>query len=173
MNMACVNAGKCSAAALDVLANVFHEEILPALLPLLKALLQPSPPEEAASPASFGNANAAHSMSSSSPVGSSSTWLELDSGILATGAVAEGCAMGMHEHLPQLVPYLVGCLEHRKPLVRSITCWTLSRYARWIVQQPQEAFLKPLVFQVWSCGTFCSWCSFDCRPPLSCSLLFV
>ena len=31
--------GKCSAAALDVLANVFHETLLPVLLPILKETL--------------------------------------------------------------------------------------------------------------------------------------
>ena len=31
--------GKCSAAALDVLANVFRDDILPIVLPILKELL--------------------------------------------------------------------------------------------------------------------------------------
>lgn len=31
--------GKCSAAALDVLANVFHDTLLPVLLPILKSTL--------------------------------------------------------------------------------------------------------------------------------------
>jgi len=31
--------GKCSAASLDVLANVFHDDILPIVLPILKELL--------------------------------------------------------------------------------------------------------------------------------------
>jgi len=33
------DAGKCSAAALDVLANVFRNDILPVILPILKELL--------------------------------------------------------------------------------------------------------------------------------------
>jgi len=33
------DAGKCSAAALDVLANVFRNDILPIILPILKELL--------------------------------------------------------------------------------------------------------------------------------------
>ena len=52
--------GKCSAAALDVLANVFREELLPHLLPLLKELL--FHPE----------------------------WVIKESGILVLGAIAEG-----------------------------------------------------------------------------------
>lgn len=52
--------GKCSAAALDVLANVFREELLPHLLPLLKGLLfHPD-------------------------------WVIKESGILVLGAIAEG-----------------------------------------------------------------------------------
>ena len=34
---------------------------------------------------------------------------------------------GMLEHLSELVPYLINCLSDKKALVRSITCWTLSR----------------------------------------------
>lgn len=53
-------AGKCSAAALDVLANVFRDELLPHLLPLLKGLLfHPD-------------------------------WVIKESGILVLGAIAEG-----------------------------------------------------------------------------------
>ena len=52
--------GKCSAAALDVLANVFKDELLPVLLPILKETL--FHPE----------------------------WEIKESGILALGAIAEG-----------------------------------------------------------------------------------
>ena len=34
---------------------------------------------------------------------------------------------GMATQLGQLVPFLVQCLGNSKALVRSITCWTLSR----------------------------------------------
>ena len=52
--------GKCSAAALDVLANVFKDDLLPVLLPILKETL--FHPE----------------------------WEIKESGILALGAIAEG-----------------------------------------------------------------------------------
>ena len=39
----------------------------------------------------------------------------------------KGCMAGMIPHLSELVPYLVQCLSEKKALVRSITCWTLSR----------------------------------------------
>jgi hypothetical protein len=52
--------GKCSAAALDVLANVFREDLLPVLVPILKEML-------------FHQ-----------------EWEIKESGILALGAIAEG-----------------------------------------------------------------------------------
>ena len=52
--------GKCSAAALDVLANVFHDDLLPVVLPILKeTLFHPD-------------------------------WEAKESGILVLGAIAEG-----------------------------------------------------------------------------------
>ena len=58
-----------------------------------------------------------------------------ESGILVLGAISDGCSNGMTEHLPKIVPFLIDSLSDRKALVRSITCWTLSRYSSWIVQQ--------------------------------------
>jgi transportin-1 len=54
-------------------------------------------------------------------------WEVKESGILALGAIAEGCMGGMIPHLSELVPFLINCLSDKKALVRSITCWTLSR----------------------------------------------
>ncbi|KAJ3339678.1 hypothetical protein HDU93_007904 [Gonapodya sp. JEL0774] len=105
------NLRKCSAAALDVLATVYGDEILKILLPELQKRL------------------------------SSDDWLQRECGILALGAVAEGCITGMEPHLPQLVPGLLQYLNDRKPLVRSITCWTLGRYARWIVAGNQPSHI--------------------------------
>lgn len=107
---------KCAAAGLDVLSTVYGDEcpdefkalipggngILPLLLPHLQSALQ------------------------------SPKWEIKEAGVLAVGAVAEGCMEGMEPHLPQIVPFLIGTLADTKPLVRSITCWTLSRYAVWI-----------------------------------------
>ena len=109
------NLRKCSAAALDVLANVFHDELLTDVLPILKETLFHS------------------------------DWMVKESAILALGAIAEGSMNGMVSHLPQLVPYLITCLSDKKALVRSITCWALSRYSHWVVQQPHDGFLKPLM----------------------------
>ncbi|TRZ01377.1 hypothetical protein DNTS_034929 [Danionella cerebrum] len=112
------NLRKCSAAALDVLANVFRDELLPHLLPVLKELLfHPD-------------------------------WVVKESGILVLGAIAEGCMQDMVPYLPELIPHLVQCLCDKKALVRSIACWTLSRYAHWVVSQPADSYLKPLMTEL-------------------------
>lgn len=55
---------------------------------------------------------------------------------------------GMIPYLPELIPHLVQCLSDKKALVRSITCWTLSRYAHWVVSQPPDIYLKPLMTEL-------------------------
>ncbi|KAF5375543.1 hypothetical protein D9615_009146 [Tricholomella constricta] len=102
------NLRKCAAAALDVLAVRFSGDLLNVLLGPLKDKLW------------------------------SSDWLQRESGILALGAMAEGCIDAIEPHLSTLVPYLINTLNDPKPLVRSITCWTLGRYASWTTQNVSE-----------------------------------
>ncbi|XP_074105012.1 transportin 1 [Cotesia typhae] len=109
------NLRKCSAAALDMLAGVFRNDLLPVLVPILRETL-------------FHQ-----------------NWEVKESGILALGAIAEGCMEGMVPHLSELIPYLINSLNDKKALVRAITCWTLSRYAHWVCAQPHETYLKPLM----------------------------
>lgn len=80
---------KCSAAGLDVLSTVFQEELLPIVTPIVQQRLQ----EE--------------------------DWRARESAILALGAIAEGCVMGLIPYLPQLVSMLLPRLEDPRPLVRS------------------------------------------------------
>ncbi|KAJ8517524.1 hypothetical protein ONZ45_g5317 [Pleurotus djamor] len=102
------NLRKCAAAALDVLAVRFGADLLNVLLGPLKDKLW------------------------------SNDWLQRESGILALGAMAEGCIEAIEPHLSTLVPYLINTLNDPKPLVRSITCWTLGRYASWTCQPYSE-----------------------------------
>ncbi|EDR00554.1 uncharacterized protein LACBIDRAFT_240538 [Laccaria bicolor S238N-H82] len=102
------NLRKCAAAALDVLAVRFSADLLNVLLGPLKDKLW------------------------------STDWLQRESGILALGAMAEGCIEAIEPHLPTLIPYLINTLNDPKPLVRSITCWTLGRYASWTTQPISE-----------------------------------
>lgn len=54
----------------------------------------------------------------------------------------------MVPYLPELIPHLIQCLCDKKALVRSIACWTLSRYAHWVVSQPPDSYLKPLMTEL-------------------------
>ncbi|KAF9243191.1 armadillo-type protein [Melanogaster broomeanus] len=102
------NLRKCAAAALDVLAVRFGADLMNVLLAPLKDKLW------------------------------SAEWLDRESAILALGAMAEGCIDSIEEHLKILIPYLINTLNDPKPLVRSITCWTLGRYASWCTQPISE-----------------------------------
>mmetsp|Transcript_18691 Transcript_18691/g.56506 ORF Transcript_18691/g.56506 Transcript_18691/m.56506 type:complete len:924 (-) Transcript_18691:2081-4852(-) len=103
------NLRKCSAAALDVLSTVFAEELLPFVTPTVRERL------------------------------SDKDWRSRESAILALGAISEGCHRGLIPYIGELVSLLIPCLTDARPLVRSITCWTLSRYSHWVVQNGQES----------------------------------
>lgn len=92
---------KCSAAALDVLASVFHGPVFEVTLPYLKENLRHT------------------------------EWSQREAAVLALGAVADGCMDVVMPHLPDLVPYLISLLNDTEPVVRQITCWTLGRYSGW------------------------------------------
>jgi transportin-1 len=114
------NLRKCSAASLDTLATIYRAEILPFLLPLLQQTLS-----------------------------SRDNWLLRESGVLALGAVAEGCYEGIKQFLPQLIPHILDLLRDSKPLVRSISCWTLSRYSKWVMQEPDDnKYFRPLMIEL-------------------------
>ena len=98
------NLRKSSANGLDVMSNLFGDDLLPMILPVVEQRL--------------ADAN----------------WRLRESAILALGAVAEGCSGGLAQYVPQLIGFLVPSLDDARPMVRSIACWTLSRFARWVVQ---------------------------------------
>ncbi|KAL2543633.1 Transportin-1 [Forsythia ovata] len=117
------NLRKCSAAALDFLSNVFGDEILPTLMPIIQANLSAT-----------GDA----------------TWKDREAAVLALGAIAEGCISGLYPHLSQIITFLIPLLDDNFPLIRSISCWTLSRFSKYIVQgiahqQGREQFDKVLM----------------------------
>ncbi|CAG8571826.1 5868_t:CDS:10, partial [Racocetra persica] len=126
------NGGEASVpatAALDVLATVFGNVLLEILLPFLREQL-------------FHQ-----------------EWKHRECGILALGAVSEGCMDGVEPHLQNLVPYLIQTLNDPKPLVRSITCWTLGRYSRWCVNpsntpQDRSKYFEPLLVGEAACSAF-------------------
>ncbi|KAF1947427.1 ARM repeat-containing protein [Clathrospora elynae] len=112
------NLRKCSAAALDVLASVFHEAVFQATLPYLT-----------------DNLNHAE-------------WANRESAVLALGAIADGCMTVVEPHLPMLTPYLITLLQDPKPVVRQITCWSLGRYSGWASHLPKsekDKFFVPVM----------------------------
>ncbi|GMG98868.1 hypothetical protein Nepgr_000708 [Nepenthes gracilis] len=117
------NLRKCSAAALDILSNVFGDEILLTLMPLIQVKLSCTDDQ---------------------------SWKEREAAVLAIGAVAEGCINGLYPHLFEIVDILVPLLDDKFPLVRSISSWTLSRFSKFIVQdighqKSNERFEKVLM----------------------------
>ncbi|KAG2703102.1 hypothetical protein I3843_06G114100 [Carya illinoinensis] len=101
------NLRKCSAAALDILSNVFGDEILPTLMPIVQVNLSNT---------------------------DDTTWKDREAAVLALGAIAEGCIHGLYPHLSEIVTFLIPLLDDKFPLIRSISCWTLSRFSKFIVQ---------------------------------------
>ena len=102
---------KYSAAALDTLAHEFKERLFNELMPPLQEAIN-----------AVGR----------TPEEDRSRWTTRESGILALGAVAEGCYEAIKPALEKLIPFLLKLLDDQRPLIRSITCWTLSRYVKWI-----------------------------------------
>ncbi|EAW07241.1 putative importin beta-2 subunit [Aspergillus clavatus NRRL 1] len=110
---------KCSAAALDVFSNVYHQPIFEVILPYLKETLR-------------------HEQ-----------WPQREAAVLTLGAVADGCMDAVTPHLPELVPYLISLLNDAQPVVRQITCWCLGRYSEWAshLADPAERarFFEPMM----------------------------
>ncbi|XP_010526881.1 PREDICTED: transportin-1-like [Tarenaya hassleriana] len=102
------NLRKCSAAAVDILSNVFGDGILPTLMPLIQAKLSTAGDE---------------------------SWKEREAAVLSLGAIAEGCINGLYPHLSEIVAFLIPLLDDKFPLIRSISCWTLSRFSKYIIQE--------------------------------------
>ncbi|KAJ5091286.1 armadillo-type protein [Penicillium alfredii] len=110
---------KCSAAALDVFSNVYHEPIFEIILPYLKETLR-------------------HEQ-----------WPNREAAVLTLGAVADGCMDAVTPHLHELVPYLISLLNDAQPVVRQITCWCLGRYSEWAshLHEPSQKaqFFEPMM----------------------------
>lgn len=66
-------------------------------------------------------------------------WRARESAILALGAVSEGCHAGLLPYLKGMVQMMLPSLRDPRPLVRVITCWSLSRYSYWLLAGAQEA----------------------------------
>ncbi|KAF9600199.1 hypothetical protein IFM89_005023 [Coptis chinensis] len=121
------NLRKCSAAALDILSNFFGDDILPTLMPFVQASVVYDSSRRGLS---LANCDVNAKLASTDDA----VWKEREAAVLALGAIAEGCISGLYPHLPEIVSFLIPLLDDKFPLIRSITCWTLSRYSKYIVQ---------------------------------------
>jgi transportin-1 len=72
--------------------------------------------------------------------------------ILAFGAVAQGCSNQVISHLNNVIPFLIRELQHRDKFVRAITCWTLSRYTKFILidnyNENREKLFKEFLIEI-------------------------
>ena len=111
----------CAAASLDGLSSVFPPtNTLPVVLPVLQEFLSHADP-----------------------------WVR-EAGILALGAMEEGCAEGMYDHLPQLHPYLMNQVtaSDTLPQVVCISCWTLAKYSMWAAEETASGRQPLLIHQM-------------------------
>ena len=72
--------------------------------------------------------------------------------ILAFGAIAQGCYNQVISHLNNVIPFLIRELQHPDKFVRAITCWTLSRYTKFIlidnVNENKEKLFKEFLIEI-------------------------
>ena len=99
---------KSAAAGLDMISNILGDNILPILLPSVQVQLQDS------------------------------NWKSREAAILALGAVSNGCHTGMKDHLDAIIAAVVPGLTDPRPMIRCISCWTLTRYSRQIYSRVSE-----------------------------------
>lgn len=95
---------KCSAASLDALSLQFQSAMVPIIFPHLNGSLNHE------------------------------DILIKEAAILALGAIADGCIKSMHAIMPQIITHLLTLMNDQYSIIRVITCWSLSRYVAWVVQ---------------------------------------
>lgn len=78
------------------------------------------------------------------------SWEQQEAGVLALGAVAVHCQSQLSQFAPAVIGLLIKLCDASMPLLRSISCWCVSRFGQWIFheQNPQRAQIVPSVLQV-------------------------
>eukprot|EP00439_Symbiodinium_sp_Y106_P053433 s2379_g7.t1 len=98
-------ARKAAASSLDNLSHMFRGNILEVTLPLIQRKLEDQ------------------------------NWEVQESGVLALGAIAFGCMEGLMQFMPKVMDHLLKLCQAPKPLLRSISCWTVARFSHWICNE--------------------------------------
>eukprot|EP00929_Paragymnodinium_shiwhaense_P080453 TRINITY_DN41958_c0_g1_i2.p1 TRINITY_DN41958_c0_g1~~TRINITY_DN41958_c0_g1_i2.p1 ORF type:complete len:918 (-),score=216.38 TRINITY_DN41958_c0_g1_i2:85-2838(-) len=100
-------ARRAAALALDDLANAFGHSILEVVLPLIEEKLN------------------------------SPQWEVQESGVFAIGAVGMACMDSIAHFLPKIIELLIRLCRQQgqQPLLKSISCWCVSRFSRWICHE--------------------------------------
>ena len=94
---------KCSAAGLDKLSTMFGNELLQHVFPLIQ--------RKTCSP----------------------DWKHRECAILVLGAISDGCRSALQPMLAHVLEEILSRTTDTDPLVRIISCWSLSRYAERII----------------------------------------
>lgn len=121
------NLRKCSAATVDILSGDYPKEVLQYSFPIIKQ-----------------NMNAQQ-------------WPIREASILILGAISEAALEYATDQLPELIPFLVDRIKDDQPRVRQITCWTLSRYSKWVCHEAIQGgafanYFKPTFQAIMDCA---------------------
>lgn len=116
---------KRSAACVDFLAMAFPELLLKHLLPELEARLGYT-----------GQQPIAFTRPSCQEV---PAWAIQESGVLTVGAISDGCTEHISSILPSIFGYILNLAAASTfPALQASVCWTLSRYAEWVLERDAE-----------------------------------
>jgi len=115
-------ARKAAASSLDTLSCMLQEDVIQICLPHIQTKL------------------------------GHSSWEHQEAGVLAIGAIGVSCMNSLAPFLPAVMELLIGLCSSQKPLLRSISCWCISRFSPWVChpqtpnqQQVLTSVLKALL----------------------------
>ena len=83
---------------------------------------------------------------------SKNVWI-VESGLLALGALSNGCPEGMMMYLPSVLPLLTDYISHETVEIRSVTCWVLSKYCEWFCKYGGKKNIESTLLHL--CSSLC------------------
>jgi len=79
------------------------------------------------------------------------SWDVRESAVLCLGAIAQGCMAGLNQFLPKVIELLLTLTREPKPLIRTISCWCISRFSVWICDKPnRDRYFKTVLAEILS-----------------------